>query len=143
MTEQERPREEALVHHLDDKPVHIATAFHCAREGIAYAYLTQRNFKIHTAFAVLAVILGIVLGIDVPSWVAIVLCIALVFGLEMMNTAIEAVVDLVSPEWNLFAKRAKDCAAGAVYVAAAASLVVAAFVFIPPMVGLATVLMEG
>ena len=143
MERSEMPTDDALVHHLDEKPVHIATAFRCARSGIVYAFSTQRNFKIHTVFAILAILLGVILGIDASSWVAIVLCIALVFALELMNTAIEAVVDLVSPEWNLFAKRAKDCAAGSVYVVAAASLVVAAFVYIPPIVGLISDSVQG
>lgn len=65
-----------------------------------------------------------------------VLCIALVMALELVNTAIESVVDLVSPEWNLLAKRAKDCAAGAVYLAAFASIVVAAIVYLPRLAAL-------
>ena len=63
-----------------------------------------------------------------------VLCIALVMALEIVNTAIESIVDLASPEWHILAKRAKDCAAGAVYLAAFASVVVAAIVFVPRLI---------
>ncbi|WP_241156620.1 MULTISPECIES: diacylglycerol kinase family protein [unclassified Adlercreutzia] len=109
----------------------LSRAFACAWEGIAYAFTSQRNLKIHSAFAALAVALGFALGISEAGWLAVVVCIALVMALEVVNTAVESVVDLVSPEWNELAKRAKDCAAGAVYLAAAASLVVAAIVFLP------------
>ena len=64
------------------------------------------------------------------------LCIIAVFSLEMLNTAVESIVDLVSPEWNRLAMVAKDCAAGSVFVAAIGSLVVAAIVYIPPLVAI-------
>ncbi|WP_165171543.1 diacylglycerol kinase family protein [Adlercreutzia sp. ZJ242] len=111
-------------------------AFSCAWEGIAYAFTSQRNLKIHSAFAVLAVALGFALRISEAGWLSVVVCIALVMALEVVNTAVESVVDLVSPEWNELAKRAKDCAAGAVYLAAGASLVVAAIVFLPRLCAL-------
>ena len=82
-------------------------------------------------FAVAAVVLGFALRIDAPSWLAIVICIGAVMAAETANTAIEAVVDLVSPEYHVLAKHAKDCAAGAALILAAASVVVAAIVFIP------------
>ena len=112
----------------------LARAFSCAWEGIVYAFVSQRNLKIHSAFALVAVILGFVLDISEAGWLAVVLCIALVMALEIANTAIESVVDLVSPEWHILAKRAKDCAAGAVYFAAFASIVVACIVFVPRIV---------
>lgn len=118
------------------KPFSLREAFSCAWAGIVYAFTSQRNLKIHAFFACLAVVLGIALRIDAASWLAVVLCIALVMALEVLNTAVESVVDLVSPEWNELAKRAKDCAAGAVYLAAFGSLAVAGIVFIPRIIGL-------
>lgn len=114
----------------------LARAFSCAWAGIAYAFSSQRNLKIHLTFALVAVALGFALGISEAGWLAVVLCIALVMALEVVNTAVESVVDLVSPEWNLLAKRAKDCAAGAVYLAAFASVVVACIVFVPRLAAL-------
>lgn len=114
----------------------LARAFSCAWGGIAYAFVSQRNLKIHLAFALVAVILGFALDISEAGWLAVVLCIALVMSLEIANTAIESVVDLVSPEWHILAKHAKDCAAGAVYLAAFASIVVACIVFVPRIVAL-------
>lgn len=134
---------DGLVHHQDDAPIEISTAFQCARSGILYAFRTQRNFKIHAVFAALAIALGCLFAIDGASWLAIMLCIVIVLCLEMVNTAIEATVDLVSPEWNELAKRAKDCAAGAVYTAAIGSLIVAAFVFIPRIAFVLALLIQG
>lgn len=86
-------------------------AFKCAAEGVAFAF-KQRNMRIDSGFAVAAVVLGFALRIDAPSWLAIVICIGAVMAAETANTAIEAVVDLVSPEYHVLAKHAKDCAAG-------------------------------
>ncbi len=121
---------------VGEKAFSLARAFSCARDGVVYAFLSQRNLKIHLIFAIAAVILGVVLDITLAGWLAVVLCIALVMSLELVNTAIESVVDLVSPEWNLLAKRAKDCAAGAVYIAAFASVVVALIVYVPAALAL-------
>lgn len=129
--------EEKIVHHAaehDDLP--LAKAFRCARSGISFAFKTQRNFKIHLTFAALAIILGLILQIPQPSWLAIVVCIFLVIGMEMANTAIESIVDLASPGWNELAKRAKDCAAGAVYICAIGSIAVAAIVYVPAFLAL-------
>ncbi|WP_139652975.1 diacylglycerol kinase family protein [Raoultibacter phocaeensis] len=111
----------------------LGSAFTCATCGFAHAFKTQRNMKIHLAVAIVAVILGAVLGIDALGWAAIAICIALVFAAECMNTALEAIVDLASPEYSELAKHAKDCAAGAVLVSAVGSVVVALFVYIPPL----------
>lgn len=110
----------------------LASAFKCAWDGIAYAVRSQRNMKIHLVIAVVAVALGLVLGIDGASWAAVILCIAAVFAAECVNTAIESVVDLVSPEYHELARRAKDCGAGAVLIFAVVALVVAVVVFGPP-----------
>lgn len=135
MSENQANIDQQFVHHsAEDAPIRIGKAFSCAFSGILYALRTQRNFKIHAAFALAAVGLGFLLAIPAWSWLAVVVCIAAVFALEVMNTAVEAVVDMVSPQWNELAMRAKDCAAGSVYVAALGSLVVAAIVYIPPLV---------
>ncbi len=115
----------------------LANAFACATCGIAHAFKTQRNMKIHLAVALLALVFGIVLQIETWGWAAIALAIGLVFAFECMNTALEAVVDLVSPEYSELAKHAKDCAAGAVLVCALGAVAVAAVVYVPPALALA------
>lgn len=111
-------------------------AFSCARCGVAHAFRTQRNMKIHAAVAVLALAACALLRVDGPSWCAVVVCIAMVFAAECFNTAIEAVVDLVTDQYHDLAKVAKDCAAGAVYVCALGAVVVGLVVFVPPVLAL-------
>lgn len=106
-------------------------AFACAWAGLAQAIRSQRNMKVHLVMATLAVVLGVVLEIDAASWTAIVVVIAVVLSAECLNTAIEAVVDLVSPDYHGLARRAKDCAAGAVLVCALAAVVVGLIIFVP------------
>ncbi|MEG0323762.1 MAG: diacylglycerol kinase family protein [Raoultibacter sp.] len=120
----------------EGKSFSFPTAFACALHGLAYAFASQRNMKIHLVGALLAVVLGVVFGIAPAEWAVIALCIAVVFACECMNTALEAVVDLVSPEYSELAKHAKDCAAGAVLVCAFGSLVVAACIFLPRIISL-------
>lgn len=114
----------------------LGRAFSCAWDGIAYTTRSQRNMKIHFAVGTAAVVLGIVLGIDFLSWAAIAVCIAIVLAAECFNTALESVVDLVSPEYAELAKRAKDCAAGAVLVCALGAVAVAVAVFVPRLLAL-------
>lgn len=114
----------------------LGRAFSCAWEGIAYTACTQRNMKIHFAVGAVAVALGFLLGIDAPSWAAVAICIAVVLAAECLNTALESVVDLVSPGYAELAKRAKDCAAGAVLVCALGAVAVAVAVFVPRLAAL-------
>ena len=106
-------------------------SFGYAFQGIAEAFRVGRNFRVQLCFAAFAVVLGIALRIEPAEWTSICICIGMVLGGECVNTAIEAVVDLVSPEYHELAKRAKDCAAAGVLICAFASVAVAAFVFLP------------
>lgn len=136
-TMQEDRERKRFVHHSSTmREIPLSQAFSCASCGIRYALSTQRNFKIHLLFSVIAIILGFGLQIPLSSWLAIILCITIVFAMEMMNTALESIVDLASPEWHILAMRAKDCAAAAVYVCAIGSIIVAAVVFVPPLLHL-------
>lgn len=91
-------------------------SFGYAVEGIAEAFKGERNFKVMLALGTLAVVAGFVLRIDALSWVAVLLMTGLVLFAELINTALESVVDLASPDFHPLAKRAKDLAAGAVLV---------------------------
>lgn len=102
-----------------------------ALRGIFETFRTERNFKIHTGCAVLAIALGTITRLSVSDWRWIALCITLVFAFELLNTALEAMVDLVSPTYHPVAKKAKDAAAGAVLVGAIFALLVGASIFLP------------
>ncbi len=124
----------------DGRAFSLAHAFACAGDGLRYAFSSQRNFKIHAVFAALAIILGFALGISGPEWCAIAICIMAVFALELVNTAIESAVDLISTEWSPLAKHAKDCAAAGVYVAAIGSVVIACIVYVPALLRIAGII---
>lgn len=80
---------------------------------------------------VAVVILGFVLGLSQAEWLAIALSITVVAVAEIINTAVESTVDLVTSEWHPLARTAKDTAAGAVLVAAVGSVAVGLIVFVP------------
>lgn len=106
-----------------------------AVDGIKEATLNEPNMKVHLGFTIAVAVLGFIFSISSTEWLLITLCVASVFILELLNTAIEAVVDLASPKKHPKAKLAKDVAAGAVLVAAIASAIVGIFIFAPKIVG--------
>ena len=93
-------------------------SFGYAFEGIFTCIRNERNIKIHCTVAILVVIAGAVLGITPTEWCICLTLFGLVIALELVNTAIESVVDLVTTERKPLAKVAKDTAAGAALVAA-------------------------
>ncbi|GGO39610.1 diacylglycerol kinase [Deinococcus humi] len=101
-----------------------------AWEGLRHAYRSQANFRIEVWAGVLALTVTILLRAPLAP---IALACALVLALELVNTALEAVVDLASPELHPLAKVAKDAAAGAVLVASAGALAVGVAVLMPPI----------
>lgn len=112
-------------------------SFKYAWAGVRYAFNTQRNFRIHTTIGILAISLGFFLHIKPIEMSVIVMTCAIVMVLELINTAIEAVVDLtVKQTYHELAKIAKDCAAGAVLISAIAAVLVAAFILLPPLLQL-------
>lgn len=110
----------------------LFTSFKYAWAGVCYAFTTQRNFKIHTLIATVAISLGFSLHVTTVEMSIVALTCALVMVLELINTAIESVVDLtVKQTYHELAKIAKDCAAGAVLISAIAALLVASFILLP------------
>ena len=105
--------------------------------GITYAFQTQRNFRIHLFIGALAISLGIFLHLQAVEMAVIGITSGLVMVMELLNTAIESVVDLtVKQSYHELAKIAKDCAAGAVLVSALAALLVAGVLLLPPLLTL-------
>ena len=130
-----------LVHHsLEESPIPLFKAFKCAFNGVKHAVFTQRNFKIHIVVALLAIIMSFVFKLETAEFAFVVICIFLVFAFELINTAIESIVDLASPEWSLLAKHAKDCAAGAVLLVSVMSVIVAGLIFFPKIIILAGII---
>ncbi len=102
-----------------------------ALDGIKYAVKYEHNFIIIIAAIIITTIFGFIFKINNYEWLFIVICFALVFGCEMLNSAIEAVVDLKTIKENKLAKIAKDCGSGATLIFSIMSLIVALIIFIP------------
>ena len=105
-----------------------------AAQGLAHGFLTQRNFRIHVVLGALVFGLGLWLHLSPDRLAVLVLTVAAVLVLELINTAIESVVDLaIGRRFHPLARTAKDCAAAAVLVAALASVAIALLLLVPPL----------
>lgn len=109
----------------------LLKSFGFAFEGLRAAILRGRNFRIQLAIGTLAIILAAILKLDFAGWLDLVIIIILVLILELVNTSIEALVDLVSPEIREKAKLAKDVAAATVLVASIGSIIIGVLLFLP------------
>ncbi|MBR7952096.1 diacylglycerol kinase family protein [Microvirga sp. STR05] len=108
-----------------------AASFGHAFRGVAAALRSEVHLQFHAAATVAVLGLGWYFGLERWEWALVALAVGLVWSLELVNTAIEAVVNLVSPEYHPLAGRAKDVAAGAVLAGAVAALAVGLLVFGP------------
>lgn len=109
----------------------LASSFGYAFEGIAACISGERNIKIHLSVAAAVVICGFIFKLSPIEWCICLTLFGLVLALELVNTAIEAVVDLVTEERKPLAKKAKDTAAGAVLIAAIMAAVAGLIIFVP------------
>lgn len=105
--------------------------FRYAINGLITAFTSELNLKIHAIATLLVLLAGWYFEITAIEWVVVVLAIGLVISSEMINTAIEYFVDLVSPEIHPTAGKIKDISAGAVLMAALAAFIAGMIIFIP------------
>ena len=111
--------------------IRFLRGFGFAFEGMMHAAKTERNIRVHIVIAGCCVLLGFFLGLSLVEWAVIALAMSGVFTSEMMNTSVESLIDLASPEHHALAKIAKDAAAGAVLVNAAFAAVAGILIFAP------------
>ncbi|WP_153796828.1 diacylglycerol kinase family protein [Foetidibacter luteolus] len=111
----------------------IISSFKNAFNGLWYFFLHERNGKVQLSAAVLATVLGYSLGVSVTEWLMLLLCMAVVLALEMVNSAIERICDLVQEDYHPVIKAVKDMAAGAVLFTAAISVVAGVVIFLPKL----------
>lgn len=116
------------------KSKNVLASFKYAFTGIKTAFLKERNMKIHFVMAFLVILMGIYFKIKTWEWIALIIVISLVISCEMINTTIEELVNLLSPNIRVEAKNAKDIAAGAVLVFAISSLVIGLIIFLPKVI---------
>lgn len=110
----------------------LFASFKDAFAGIKYTFINERNFRFHTVVTLLVVTAGFVLNVSKMEWLAIILCIALVMAAELVNTAIETVVDLIVGEtYCELARIAKDVSAASVILSAFLAVIIGIIVFLP------------
>lgn len=105
-------------------------------KGLWYAYKNEQNLAVDVGIALIVIILGFLLNINAVEWALLMLTIGLVISCELINTAIEAVVDLVTEDYHPLAKVAKDTAAAAVFIFAIVAIIVGLIIFLPKIINL-------
>jgi diacylglycerol kinase len=114
----------------------LKKSFGYAWEGLKLVWSSEQNFRIHTAAALIACALGVILSVSAFEWIILILLICGMLALETMNTAIEKAVDLVTPEYHPLAKASKDLASAAVLLYAIGSFIIGCIIFIPKLMNL-------
>lgn len=112
---------------------HTNAFLHAAR-GIVHACKTEKNCRIHLLAMALALIMGVLLHINSTEWLFVTGCCMLVLSMELLNTAIEKMCNLISTEYHPLIKIIKDVSAGAVLVCATGSMVIGCVIFIPKLI---------
>ena len=105
--------------------------FGYAWKGIRCCIGKEQNLSFHLIAAIIVVIAGFILSITKIEWTIVILCIGVVIAAELFNTAIERLVDLVSPQQHPIAGKVKDIAAGAVLVCAVTAAIIGLIIFVP------------
>ena len=109
-----------------------------ALNGLRILFLEEHNSRIHIAIVIVVVTAGFLLKISNTEWLVICIVIALVFSLEIINSAIENICDYISPQWSEVIKKVKDLAAAAVFVSSVISVICGAIIFLPKLYNLFT-----
>lgn len=105
-------------------------------DGLVYAYTNEQSLTIHTVIIVLVLLSGFYFNATRTQWAVIVIVMVMIVVAELINTAIEAVVDLVTKEYHPLAKVAKDCASAAVFVSSLLAACLYIYVFLPQIINL-------
>jgi undecaprenol kinase/diacylglycerol kinase (ATP) len=114
----------------------LAKAFVHAFNGMRYFFLHERNGKLQLSVAALVVLLSVGVGISAAEWIAVLLCIGIVLSLEMLNSALEKLCDVVQEEYHPVIKIIKDVAAAAVLWSSLISAVIGLIIFLPKIISL-------
>ena len=112
-------------------PMRFIKSIKYSLDGLFYAYRYEQSLWIHGFAVLLAVILGFIFQIRLAEWAIIFIALGIILALELINTAIEAAVDLTTTEIHPLAKVAKDCGSAASFVMSIVSIVISLFVFGP------------
>jgi len=108
------------------------SSFRHAFSGLGYVIRTQRNAWIHAIITLAVILLGLWLGLERYDWTLIMIAICFVWLAEIINTALEAITDLASPEQHPLARVGKDVGAGAVLLASITAVILGLLILLPP-----------
>ena len=127
-------------HFLEKQVIHVKhslfKSFECSARGVARVALTQRSFRIQLLIFALVIIAGFIFHISNNEWLFVILVSGMVLSLEMINTALEYIIDLVTEEYKVHVKHIKDITAGAVLVSSLIAFVGGLIIFIPHLLAL-------
>lgn len=127
-----RNNEYIRAHH----PVNHARSFGYAISGLVHVLKNEKNFRVHSLFILIVILLGSYFGLSRLEWILLALAIGLVLSSEMLNSVIEELIDHLIKEHHEGVRVIKDVSAGAVLVSAMISLVVGLLIFLPRILGL-------
>lgn len=109
----------------------LINSFKYAFNGIVISFKKERNLKIHYIIMFIVIIFGFIYHISNIEWLICLLCFCLVLSLEMVNTAIETAIDLITTEYSPLAKKSKDISAGSVLISVILVIIIGLIIFIP------------
>ena len=112
------------------------SGFKNSKAGLSYAYKNEQSMTIHLISCIIVLVLGTLYHISLMEWMLCIMVLGLIAATELINTSIEAIVDLVTQEFHPFAKIAKDTASAAVFVFSVVAFLSFVIIFIPKMLGL-------
>lgn len=112
-------------------PTRFIKSIKYSLDGLFYAYRYEQSLWLHGLVTILAIIMGFIFKISLSEWAIIFIALGAILALELINTAIEAAVDLTTTEIHPLAKIAKDCGSAASFVMSIVSIVISLFVFGP------------
>ncbi len=114
----------------------ITNSFKYALRGLTDTYVNERNFRIHTWVSFVVLIAGIFFGVTIKEWIIIVLVITMVLILELMNTVVERIIDILKPKIHEYVRVIKDITAAAVLVASISAVVIGLIIFYPYVISI-------
>lgn len=114
----------------------ILNSFRYAFNGLIDTYRTEQSVWIYIPVALIVIIMGVLFKISTYEWIAVILILGIILSLELINTALEAVVDLVTKKYAPLAKKAKDTVSAAVLIFAITSVIVGLIIFLPKFIAL-------
>ncbi len=119
---------------LKNKLLKIIRKFNYAIKGLSISLKEEKSLVVHFIVALIAIIVGLILQINPLSWAILMICIGVVISSELINTAIENIIDMVAFKFNINAKKIKDISAAATLILAIIAIIVGLLIFIPQII---------